>query len=284
VKKVTLPAEPVERLGIFDEENGQSSPSPNWVRVSPFGDVLEAEPNHGRETATVGGEFPFAFNGIIQEPGDEDWFRFSAKKDQLTVGRDHQAKVWDQNGAGQAAFKEFKDMPLLAAFTHDGQRILVGDWSGEISVWSGDGRQRLGDVAGNPPPRDTRSAQTREQLPALEKAAADSTSTLEMAAAAFGAKTGERDALRAALEPAVRERAAMEAELAQAKDAVASTQTARDLAAQELVVRRDAELAAANAAVPPAQAAFEAAAKRVADHEAALAAIEPEVAKPVEAE
>ncbi len=82
VKKVTLPAAPVEKFGIFDEKDGQSSPSPNWVRVSAFDDVLETEPNNNRETATVGGELPFAFNGVIQEPGDEDWFKFTAKKGQ----------------------------------------------------------------------------------------------------------------------------------------------------------------------------------------------------------
>ena len=48
-------------------------------RASPFPNVLEVEPNDRREDATAGAQ-PSAFNGILQEPGDEDWFAFEGKK------------------------------------------------------------------------------------------------------------------------------------------------------------------------------------------------------------
>ena len=48
-------------------------------RASTFPNVLEAEPNNSREEATAGAQ-PSAFNGILQEPGDEDWFAFEGKK------------------------------------------------------------------------------------------------------------------------------------------------------------------------------------------------------------
>jgi hypothetical protein len=58
------------------------APSPLRLRVSPFPNVLEAEPNDSPESlsaaATV--DLPVAFNGIIEKPGDVDCFRFRAKK------------------------------------------------------------------------------------------------------------------------------------------------------------------------------------------------------------
>ena len=46
--------------------------------------MLEVEPNNDVATATnYEGEFPVAFNGIINQPGDIDFFRFKAKKDQV---------------------------------------------------------------------------------------------------------------------------------------------------------------------------------------------------------
>jgi hypothetical protein len=70
-----------DTVAIFAEHNGESSPSGNPFRLSAEGNVLEAEPNNTREQATVG-EVPMAFNGILAEAGDEDWWKFTAKKGQ----------------------------------------------------------------------------------------------------------------------------------------------------------------------------------------------------------
>ena len=81
-KSITLPAEESTKWGVFAEADGLSAASPNWLRVSPFENVLEAEPNDDFAQATpVPGDLPRAFNGIIEKPGDVDRFRFSAKKD-----------------------------------------------------------------------------------------------------------------------------------------------------------------------------------------------------------
>ena len=87
-QKVKLPAEPSDRFGLFAEQNGKIAPSPNWVRVSPFPNVLESEPNDKRELATSNyQELPLALNGILNKAGDEDWFKFQAKKGQsLEIG------------------------------------------------------------------------------------------------------------------------------------------------------------------------------------------------------
>ena len=49
--------------------------------MSPFPNVLEAEPNDTPEAASAtAAALPVAFNGIIAKPGDVDCFRFKAKK------------------------------------------------------------------------------------------------------------------------------------------------------------------------------------------------------------
>ena len=79
---VTLPAEENPKWPVFAEADGRSAASPNWLRVSPFDNVLEAEPNDDPAQATAApGDLPLAFNGIIEKPGDVDRFRFRAKKD-----------------------------------------------------------------------------------------------------------------------------------------------------------------------------------------------------------
>jgi hypothetical protein len=82
-QKVKLPGEPVERFGLFAEQGGHLAPSPNWVRVSPFSNVLENEPNDERDFASGAYiDLPLALNGILNKPGDADWFKFTAKKGQ----------------------------------------------------------------------------------------------------------------------------------------------------------------------------------------------------------
>lgn len=70
-------------IAAFPQSGGVIAPSGNKVRVSPFPNVLEAEPNNSVGEARLSETpLPVAFNGIISEPGDQDWFRFTAKRGQ----------------------------------------------------------------------------------------------------------------------------------------------------------------------------------------------------------
>ena len=80
---IKLPNKPVDSYDVFPEQDGLIAPSPNHLRVSDMPNVLEQEPNNSFSTATAfGGDLPVAFNGIIEKPGDIDYFRFKAKKGQ----------------------------------------------------------------------------------------------------------------------------------------------------------------------------------------------------------
>ena len=82
---VTLPSAGTSRDFHFvaiDAESNVPAPTPNTLRVSPFDNVLEAEPNDSEDAikSQSAASLPIAFNGIIEKPGDVDCFRFTAKK------------------------------------------------------------------------------------------------------------------------------------------------------------------------------------------------------------
>jgi hypothetical protein len=80
-QKVKLPKTYQERFGVFAQDAGGIAPSPNWFRLSEYGNVIEAEPNDTHQQATPFTP-PIALNGVISKPGDVDCFRFKAKKGQ----------------------------------------------------------------------------------------------------------------------------------------------------------------------------------------------------------
>lgn len=82
--QVSLPSEQAGDypFTVIDSRSGVSAPSPNTLRITPFANVLETEPNDSSAASekTDWAELPIAFNGIIDKPGDVDCFHFHAKK------------------------------------------------------------------------------------------------------------------------------------------------------------------------------------------------------------
>jgi hypothetical protein len=86
--KVTLPVEQKREFGIVAIDDKGTAPYPNAFRLSPFGNVIEAEPNNDQNTATRF-EGSMALNGVIDKPEDIDHFVFTAKK-----GQNFNIRVW----------------------------------------------------------------------------------------------------------------------------------------------------------------------------------------------
>ncbi|WP_417850136.1 PPC domain-containing protein [Thalassoglobus sp.] len=81
-REVTLPADGnLERFGLEVQDEYGIAPTAQPFRLSPLDNFVEQEPNNDRTTATAAAA-PGAYNGVISEPGDVDFFKFSAKKDQ----------------------------------------------------------------------------------------------------------------------------------------------------------------------------------------------------------
>ncbi len=81
-QQVAVPEQPQEDFAVLAAEGDRIAPSGNPFRVFPHGNVLEVEPNNSLKQATPG-DLPKALNGVISSDGDQDWFLFSAKKDEV---------------------------------------------------------------------------------------------------------------------------------------------------------------------------------------------------------
>ncbi|MEN3943347.1 hypothetical protein WJU23_18750 [Prosthecobacter sp. SYSU 5D2] len=120
---VTLPTVENPGFNIFSK-GAEAAPSGNPFRLVSYDNTLETEPNNDQATATAVtvGE-PVALNGIIDAPGDVDFFKISLKKDQQVILQ---------------AFAQSLGSPLdtvVSIFNAKGSRLASND--------DGGGRRRL---------------------------------------------------------------------------------------------------------------------------------------------
>ncbi|MCH5373443.1 MAG: PPC domain-containing protein, partial [Planctomycetes bacterium] len=87
-QEITLPSLPDPEYGLFASDEHGISPSPNVIRVIDLPNALEAEPNDAIQQATAA-TAPGALNGVIEKPGDLDFFKFTATKGQVFDIRVH---------------------------------------------------------------------------------------------------------------------------------------------------------------------------------------------------
>jgi exonuclease VII small subunit len=80
----------------------------------------------------------------------------------VSCGRDKVARVWDQAGKQLMASEEFGDIALRAEIA--GERVIAGDWTGEIRVWSLADGKRVGQLTANPQPIAQRLADAQKEL------------------------------------------------------------------------------------------------------------------------
>lgn len=83
---ITIPTETDGVIEVAAQTETGIAPTTIPFRATPFGGVQEVEPNNGRDQATPGA-IAGAFDGVIGEPGDTDFFQFEGKKDQVVEFR-----------------------------------------------------------------------------------------------------------------------------------------------------------------------------------------------------
>ncbi|MFG0334749.1 MAG: PPC domain-containing protein, partial [Maioricimonas sp. JB049] len=81
-QQITVPTDNPERFGVEVRDEQGIAPSSVPFRISDLDNYIEQEPNNTRQEATPAAA-PGAFNGALSEPGDIDFFKFSAKKGQV---------------------------------------------------------------------------------------------------------------------------------------------------------------------------------------------------------
>jgi WD40 repeat protein len=207
-------------------------------------------------------------------PGGAAWVDFTPDGRLVSCGRDKLAKAWDQMGKQLGATKPFNDIALRAALS--GDRVVAGDWTGQIRVCSLDGKE-LGELTANPPSladrlvaASKRLADAQAALPNLQQqfAAAEQKLNAEKATAeekikAEAAALAAAQALPADLEKRLADANAQSAEISKQRDAAAEADRPalqQKLEAQKiLIAATQAELDKAKADLKGKLAAIEAA-------------------------
>ena len=82
----------------------------------------------------------------------------------VTAGRDKTVKFWDGNGKGLRTISGFADIVMESRLSHDGSKIIAGDWTGKVGIWNSADGKHLGDLNANPPSLETRVTLASEQL------------------------------------------------------------------------------------------------------------------------
>ncbi|MAT16358.1 MAG: hypothetical protein CMJ46_13935 [Planctomyces sp.] len=148
----------------------------------------------------------------------------------LTGGRSKVTTLWDPNGGKIRDFEAFSDYALEVTFSDETNRVIGGDWNGEIRVWNSEDGTRLGNLNQNPQHLAARlqSAQgelgqvqevhnknaavakeANDALAAVQKQAADAAAALKQATDAHTEMVQTRDAAKQNLDKLTAEHAAV---------------------------------------------------------------------------
>lgn len=115
----------------------------------------------------------------------------------VSCGRDKVAKIWDQNGGQLKAFEAFGDLALSVSHCDETDRVIAGDWTGEVRVWNAADGARIGNLTTNPPMLEARLAEASGQIAPLNQKLANAKQKLEAAAAAKAAHIQKTEAAKA---------------------------------------------------------------------------------------
>jgi len=105
----------------------------------------------------------------------------------VTAGRDRLVKLWDGAGNAQRSFEARPDVALCAAFTHDDARVIAGDWTGQIPVWTAADGKAVGQLTPNPPTLAERLDGAQKEL-AAKQAVRDQAAAVAAASVAASQK------------------------------------------------------------------------------------------------
>jgi WD40 repeat protein len=82
--------------------------------------------------------------------GGATWLECTHDARIVSCGRDRLVKLWNPDGAPIRALEPMKELVTRAVFTHDAGRVVAGDWSGEVRVWSAADGKSVGTLKTNP--------------------------------------------------------------------------------------------------------------------------------------
>lgn len=117
----------------------------------------------------------------------------------VSSGRDKVAKLWDQNGTAIRQFEAFNDLALTATHCDETDRVIAGDWTGEVRIWNAADGARIGTLSPNPPLLEERVAQAEALVAPAQAKLAEVQTAHQAAVAAQTAQQVKSDAAAKAL-------------------------------------------------------------------------------------
>lgn len=102
----------------------------------------------------------------------------------VSSGRDKAAKLWDQNGKQLKPYSGLKDLAVQVSHCDETDRVIAGDWTGEVRVWNAADGTHLGNLTTNPPMLVDRLKEAQQLLTGLQPQLETARAQLEKAKAA----------------------------------------------------------------------------------------------------
>jgi WD40 repeat protein len=165
----------------------------------------------------------------------------------VSCGRDKVTKLWDQNGKQLLAFEAFADLALQVSHCDETNRVIAGDWGGEVRVWNAADGARLGNLTTNPPMLVARVQQAEAQVAPVNQKLAEVRKVFDAATAAKNGQVQKIEAAKVAY-------AASQKTLAD-RQAALKTQEGQLVASQKKQTEMQTKLTALQKAVPELTAA-----------------------------
>ncbi len=137
----------------------------------------------------------------------------------VTAGKDRRVKLWDASGNLVKEFEPMSETALECAISHDGTRIIAGDWNGVVTMTLVDDPTKKTALASNPEPVPVRLEKTKQTLVTVQSELAP----LEAALAAAQQSLAESQKQVSDVQATV---AALQSEAAKATEAAAFASTA----------------------------------------------------------
>ncbi len=151
----------------------------------------------------------------------------------VTAGQDRTAKSWNVDLTPGLTFPAFTEPALRVTFTHDGQRVVAGDWSGEVRMWeSADGKE-VTHLDPNPPTLALRIARHEQEVLAAREAVTQSAAELTAFAAQVKGRVAEQTTAIADVETKLADASESLAQVKNQLEAQVATVATVQTAAQE---------------------------------------------------
>ena len=159
----------------------------------------------------------------------------------VSTGRDRVARFWKGDGAKIRDFPATADLGMEVAFDNESRRVLAGDWTGIVSVWSGEDGSVIGQIDTNPPTLELQLAALTSQLAPAQTDLAQKQQVLAQLSQQLALRTAAAqeakatwDAEQARLKQSQQEKAAAAVALDQTRSAVEAVQKRADTTSEKM--------------------------------------------------